>query len=139
MFDHLIDRHRDAWILLARILLMSLFVISGWSKLIDYQGTVGYLASINTPMPAVAAAIAVVMEFFVGLAILFGIWVRPLALLMALFALGTGLIGHPFWTMEGADRAMNLTQFYKNLAIVGGLLLLAVTGPGRYALMRRQP
>ena len=138
MFDHLIDRHRDTWILLARILLMALFITSGWSKLIDYQGTVGYLASINTPMPQVATAIAVIMEFFVGLAILFGVWVRPLALLMALFALGTGLIGHPFWSMEGADRAMNMTQFYKNLAIVGGLLLLAVTGAGRYALMRRQ-
>lgn len=138
MFDHLIDRHRDTWILLARILLMALFIISGWSKLTDYQGTVGYLASINTPVPQVATAIAVIMEFFVGLAILLGVWVRPLALLMALFALGTGLIGHPFWSMEGADRAMNMTQFYKNLAIVGGLLLLAVTGAGRYAVMRRQ-
>ena len=138
MFDQLIDRRRDTWILLANFLLMALFIISGWSKLIDYQGTVGYLASINTPMPQVAAGIAVVMEFFVGLAILLGVCVRPLALLMALFALGTGLIGHPFWSMEGADRAMNMTQFYKNLAIVGGLLLLAVTGAGRYALMRRQ-
>ena len=138
MFDNTIDRHRDTLILVARILLMALFITSGWAKLADYQGTVGYLASLNTPMPAVATAIAIVMEFFVGLAILLGVCVRPLALLMALFTLGTGLIGHPFWTMEGADRAMNMTQFYKNLAIVGGLLLLAVTGAGRYALMRRQ-
>ena len=139
MFDQTIDRHRDTLILLARILLMALFITSGWAKLTDYQGTVGYLASLNTPMPAVATAIAIVTEFFVGLAILLGVWVRPLALLMALFTLGTVLIGHPFWTMEGADRAMNMTQLYKNLAIVGGLLLLAVTGAGRYALMRRQP
>ncbi|MGY0799576.1 DoxX family protein [Lysobacter sp. A286] len=138
MIDTLIDRHRDALILLARFLLMVLFVISGWSKLIDYQGTVGYLASIGTPVPPIAVAVAVIMEFFVALALIAGVWVRPLTLLMALFVLGTGLIGHPFWSMEGADRAMNMTQFYKNLAIVGGLLLLAVTGAGRYALMRRQ-
>lgn len=137
MFDNLIDRHRDALILLARLLLMVLFVTSGWSKLIDYQGTVGYLASIHTPVPPVAAAVAVIMEFFVGLTLITGLWVRPLALLMALFVLGTGLIGHPFWSMEGADRAMNMTQFYKNLSIVGGLLLLAVTGAGRFALDRR--
>ncbi|MGY0556793.1 DoxX family protein [Lysobacter sp. A421] len=139
MIDTLIDRHRDALILLARLLLMLLFLISGWSKLIDYQGTAGYLASIGTPLPSIAAAIAVIMEFFVALALIVGVCVRPLALLMVLFVLGTALIGHPFWSMEGADRAMNLTQFYKNVAIVGGLLLLAVTGAGRYALMRRQP
>ncbi|MGY1424641.1 DoxX family protein [Lysobacter sp. A289] len=139
MIDTLIDRHRDALILLARLLLMLLFLISGWSKLIDYQGTAAYLASIGTPLPSIAAAVAVIMEFFVALALIVGVCVRPLALLMALFVLGTALIGHPFWSMEGADRAMNLTQFYKNVAIVGGLLLLAVTGAGRYALMRRQP
>ncbi|MDR7100643.1 putative oxidoreductase [Lysobacter niabensis] len=136
--DALIERNRDALILFARILLMILFVTSGWNKLMDFQGTVGYLASIHTPMPQVAAAVAVLMECLVGIALILGLWTRPLAMLMALFVLGTGLIGHPFWSMEGADRAMNMTHFYKNLAIIGGLLLLAVTGPGRFALVRHR-
>lgn len=137
MFDEVIDRHRDALILLARLLLTVLFVISGWSKLTDFQATVGYMASLDAPAPAVAAAVAVLMEFFVSVALIAGVCVRPLALLMALFVLGTGLIGHPFWAMEGADRATNMTQFYKNLSIVGGLLLLTVTGAGRFAVGRR--
>jgi putative oxidoreductase len=136
MFDARIERHRDILILAARILLMVLFVSSGWSKLVDYPGTVAYLASLNTPLPAVAAAVAVIMEFFVAIALVVGVWVRPLALLFALFVVGTGVIGHPFWSMEGAERAMNMTQYYKNLSIAGGLLLLAVTGAGRLALMR---
>jgi putative oxidoreductase len=136
--DALIERNRDTLILLARILLMILFVTSGWSKLMDFQGTVGYLASIHTPMPQVAAGVAVLMECLVAIALILGLWTRPLALLMALFVLGTSLIGHPFWSMEGADRAMNMTHFYKNLAIIGGLLLLAVTGPGRFALVRHR-
>ena len=136
MMDRLVETHRDTWILLARILLMVLFVSSGWSKLADYQGTAGYLASLGTPLPEVATAVAIIMELLVGIALLAGLWVRPLALLMAVFVLATGVIGHPFWSMEGADRAMNMTQFYKNLAITGGLLLLAVTGAGRFALLR---
>ena len=132
-----LERHRDALILAARILLMALFITSGWTKLIGFQGTVGYLDSLGTPMPTVATAIAVAMELFVGIALVLGLWVRPLALLMALFVLGTSFIGHPFWTMEGADRAMNMTSFYKNFAIIGGLLLLAVTGAGRFAFGRR--
>jgi len=135
MVNNVFDRNRDLLILVARILLMALFITSGWGKLSDFQGTVGYLASLGTPAPAVAAAIAVVMEFFVAIAILLGVYVRPLALLMALFVFGTALLGHAFWNMTGADRAFNLTQFYKNMAIIGGLLLLAVTGSGRFAVL----
>ncbi len=62
---------------------------------------------------------------------------RPLAFLFALFVLGTALLGHAFWNMEGAARAANSTQFLKNLAIMGGLLLLGLTGPGRFSLDRR--
>jgi putative oxidoreductase len=112
-------------------------VLSGWSKLMDYAGTTGYMAAVGAPMPAVAAAVAIVLEFFVAIALILGILTRPLALLFALFVLGTAVLGHPFWTQEGSERAMNLLQFQKNLSIVGGLLLLAATGAGRFALAPR--
>ncbi|KAA7846104.1 DoxX family protein, partial [Salmonella enterica subsp. enterica serovar Lubbock] len=50
--------------------------------------------------------------------------------------LGTALIAHTFWNVEGAMQTANMVQFYKNLSIMGGLLLLAVTGAGRYALQK---
>jgi len=133
-----IDRWRDALILLARLLLMGLFLISGWSKLTDFSGTVAYMASLGAPLPVLATVIALVMEVLVALALVAGILTRPLALLFALFVLGTALLGHRFWMLEGAERAANLVQFYKNLSIIGGLLLLAVTGPGRYAIGGRR-
>lgn len=134
--DAFIQRWRDELILLGRVLMMLLFVISGWGKLTGFQGTVGYMGTVGAPMPVVAAAIAVVMEFGVGIALLIGFWTRPLALLMALFVLGTALIAHTFWNVEGAMQTANMVQFYKNLSIMGGLLLLAVTGAGRYALQK---
>jgi len=134
--DAFIQRWRDELILLARILMMVLFVMSGWGKLTGFQGTVGYMTSTGAPMPMVAAAVAVVMEFGVGIALLIGLWTRPLALLMALFVLGTSFIAHSYWDMEGAMAAANKIQFYKNLSIMGGLFLLAAAGPGRYAVQK---
>ncbi|KJK04234.1 MAG: DoxX family protein [Ralstonia sp.] len=134
--DAFIQRWRDELILLARILMMVLFVMSGWGKLTGFQGTVGYMTSTGAPMPMVAAAVAVVMEFGVGIALLIGLWTRPLALLMALFVLGTSFIAHSYWDMQGAMEAANKIQFYKNLSIMGGLFLLAAVGPGRYAVQK---
>ena len=134
--DAFIQRWRDELILLGRVLMMLLFVISGWGKLTGFQGTVGYMGTVGAPMPMVAAAIAVVMEFGVWIALLIGFWTRPLALLMALFVLGTALIAHTFWNVEGAMQTANMVQFYKNLSIMGGLFLLAVTGAGKYAVQK---
>jgi putative oxidoreductase len=127
-------RLRDEAILLARILLIVLFVVFGWSKLTNYTGTAAYMAQTGAPLPSVAAVVAIVVEFFVALAVALGVWTRPLALLLALYTLGTALIGHHFWTMEGAARYGNAINFYKNLSIIGGFLLLYVTGAGRYSI-----
>ena len=91
---------------------------------------------VHAPLPQVAAVVAIVMELFVGLALLIGFRVRVLALAMLVFVAGTSLIGHPFWTMTGDSRDLNQVQFLKNLAIMGGLLLLSITGPGRFSVTK---
>jgi putative oxidoreductase len=133
----LFEQRKDELILIARVLLMILFVIFGWSKLTGFSGTVGYMAAEGTPLPTLAAIIAILMEFFVGVAIVLGFYTRPLALLFAFYTLGTGLIGHHFWTMADGERAANMINFYKNVSIMGGLLLLCVTGPGKYSVDRK--
>ncbi|OPB00388.1 hypothetical protein BFW87_01450 [Pseudomonas fluorescens] len=133
----LFERQRDLIILLARILLMLLFVTSGWGKLTGFSGTVDYFTAIGTPLPSIAASVAVVMEFGVGILLLIGFYTRPLALLMSLFVLGTAIIGHHFWDMVEPAKSANTIQFFKNMSIIGGLLLLSVTGAGRYSLDRR--
>ncbi|TDV15103.1 DoxX family protein [Paraburkholderia caballeronis] len=134
---NLFGRGNDAVLLVARVLLAALFVLFGWSKLTGFSGTVGYMASVGAPAPMLSAIIAVVMEFFVGLLIVAGFYTRPLAVLLALYTIGTALIGHHFWTMTGADQMANMINFYKNVSIAGGLLALAVTGPGRLSVDRQ--
>jgi putative oxidoreductase len=137
MTDFGATKIRDETILLARVLMILLFVIFGWAKLTDFSGTMAYFASDNLPMPALATLVAIVMEFFVGLALLFGFLTRPLAIILAIYTLATGLIGHQFWTMTGANYVANEINFFKNFTIIGGLLLLYVTGAGKYSIDRK--
>jgi putative oxidoreductase len=123
-------------ILLARILMAVLFVLFGWMKLTHFGGTVVQMAHEGLPLPAVAAVIAIIMEFFVGLALAVGLYVRPLALLLAVYTLATAFIGHHYWSLAGAPRMLNEINFYKNISIIAGLLLLFVTGAGRYSIDR---
>ncbi len=128
--------HSEA-ILVARLLLVSLFLIYGWDKLTGFAGTVAYMAQVGAPAPALAAAVAVLVEVVVALAIAAGLFTRPLALLLAGYTLAAGIIGHPFWEAEGLARYADAVNFYKNVSIAGGCLLLVVTGAGRYAIDAR--
>lgn len=128
---------RDEVLLIARILLAILFLTSGWGKLTNYSGTVTYMAQTGVPLPPVATVVAIVIEFVGSIALILGIWTRRLAVLLALFTLATAFLGHHFWTMEGAERYANSINFYKNLSIVGGFLLLYITGAGKYSIDAR--
>lgn len=133
----LFENRKDELLLIARLLLVILFVLFGWSKLTGFSGTIAYMATEGAPLPTVAAVIAVVMELLVGIAIALGFYTRPLAYLLALYTLATAFIGHHYWTMPDAERMANMINFYKNTSIAGGLLLLCITGPGKYSLDRR--
>lgn len=125
----------NAFILLfARILLIALFIIFGIPKLLHFSGTVAYFNAIHAPVPTLSALIAVAMETVAALAVILGFYTRPLAWIFVFYTLGTALIGHPYWTMQGDAVEANMINFYKNISIMGGFLLLAVVGPGRYSL-----
>jgi putative oxidoreductase len=124
----------DALILAARLLLATLFLIFGWRKLRDYSGTVSQLVQLGVPMPALAAGVAIFMELPVAFSVAVGAFARPSALLMILYTLGTAFIGHHYWTVRGADQVDSMDGFYKDLSIMGGFLLLYITGAGKYSI-----
>lgn len=123
------------WIILAaRIFLASLFLVFGWRKVRDYPGTVSQMVGDGVPAPVLATLVAIFMELPVAFAVAIGAFTRPAALLMMFYTLGTSLVEHRFWTMKGADQIEGMENFLKNLAIMGGFLLLAMTGAGRYSI-----
>jgi len=121
-------------VLAARLFLATLFLIFGWRKLVDFPGTVRQMVQDGAPVPVLAAVIAIFMELPVSFAIVVGAFTRFLAVLMALYTLGTSLIEHRYWTMSRENRLAALEDFYKNLSIMGGFLLLHVVGPGEYSI-----
>jgi putative oxidoreductase len=124
----------DAVILAARLFLAALFLIFGWRKIRDWPGTVSQMVEDRVPAPVLAAAIAVLMELPVAFAVAVGAFTRPAAVLMAFYTLGTSLIEHRYWKTKGADWLDKMEGFYKNLGIMGGFLLLYVTGAGKYSI-----
>jgi putative oxidoreductase len=121
-------------ILAARLLLATLFLIFGLRKVRDYSGTVDQMVQLGLPTPVLATVVSIFMEVPVAFAVAVGAFTRPAAALMALYALGTALIGHRYWTVKGTDYVDSLEGFYKDLSVMGGFLLLYITGAGRYSI-----
>jgi putative oxidoreductase len=124
----------DGFILAARLLLATLFLIFGWRKLTDYSGTVRRMVQDGAPIPVLATAVAIFIELPVAFAVAVGAFTRPSALLLVLYTLGSALIAHRYWTMTGANKIDSMESFYKNLSIAGGFLLLYITGSGKYSI-----
>lgn len=124
----------DVAILAARVFLAALFLIFGWRKARDWPGTLSQMINDGVPAPALAAAIAVFMELPVALAVAVGAFTRPAAVLMVFYTLGTSLVEHRYWTARGADQLDSMESFYKNLSIMGGFLLLYITGAGQCSI-----
>lgn len=124
----------DSLITLAgRILLSVMFLISGVFKVAAYSQMVGYATAVHLPMPHAAIAIAAALELGLGLAILAGFKTRFAAWVLFLYLIPVTFFFHNFWAVQGEAQQMQMVNFLKNAAIVGGLLVLAVNGAGAYS------
>src|SRR5512140_1272523 len=121
-----IDACADATSLAARICLALLFVPSGFAKLGGFAAVVGSIAAKGVPVPEVCAAIAVGAELGLGLLLLMGLTTRRAALGLAIFVAVITPLFHNFWAVPPAQVTLQQLMFFKNLAILGGLLLVAI-------------
>jgi putative oxidoreductase len=129
---------QDTLALVGRILLASLFVLSGWNKIVGFDGTVGYIASGGLPMPAVVAVLTIALELVGGLMLVVGLLTRPVALAIAGFTLLAAFLFHAYWSAPEAGRMVQYLSFWKNISIAGGMLVLAAFGPGALSLDARR-
>jgi putative oxidoreductase len=123
--------------LLARILIAPLFLVSALRSLYAVAGTAGYFARLGVPMPEVMTWVVIAIELAGAVLLIAGWQTRFTAWVLVAFVVVATLLAHRFWAGDPAQYANQLNHFLKNLAVIGGLLLLAVHGPGRVALDRR--
>lgn len=128
---------RATTLLIGRILMSAIFVSGGINKLMHINETAGYMAQSGIPAAHTLAIVAAVAELLGGLAVLFGFLARLGALGLFIYLIPVTLVFHAFWKFEGVERQMQMTNFMKNLGIMGGFLLLYALGPGRYSLDAR--
>lgn len=114
--------------LVGRALLALLFIPAGFSKIGGFTAAVGYAAGKGVPMAELAIAIAIVVELGLGLLLLVGFQTRWAALGIALFTFVITFIFHPL-----SDPAQ-AQAFFKNIAVVGGLLTVAAWGAGGWSV-----
>jgi putative oxidoreductase len=120
--------------LAGRILMSVMFLVSGFFKIGGYTQLMGYAAAKGVPMASVAIACAAVLELAGGLAILTGFQTKIAAWILFLYLIPVTFIFHNFWALQGAEQQNNMIHFLKNVAIMGGLVILAANGAGPYSV-----
>lgn len=111
--------------LIGRILLGGYFVWNGFDHLRKLNALAGYAASKEVPFPKLAVAVAAILILLGGLGVLLGVYVFWSLMLLVVFMIPVTFMMHAFWkdTDEQA-RIANKIQFFKNLALLGAILML---------------
>ena len=124
--------------LVGRILLGVFFVMSGFEKVTGFSGTVGYIQAAGVPLATVVAALTILVELGGGLMIIFGIGARWAGLALAGFSLVAALLFHAYWSSPPEQYYAQYLNFWKNVTIAGGMLMLAAFGPGALSIEGRR-
>jgi putative oxidoreductase len=125
---------RPTTMLVGRLCIAAIFLLSGFSKLVDLPGTTEHMVAAGIPQAHTLAIVAGLAELLGGLALALGLLTRLAAAGLVLFMIPTTIMFHNFWAFEGAARLPQMLNFMKNLCITGGLLFVAAVGAGRYSL-----
>jgi len=120
--------------LLGRLLMVYIFLTSGVGKVFDWQGNVQYMNMRHLPMILVLLVLAAIVELGGSLCLITGFQARVAALIMSVYLAAVTLLFHNYWAFSGMLAATQETHFRKNLAIIGGLLIIASRGAGKWAL-----
>ena len=116
-------------LVLGRVLLSVIFILSGLGKLPHFHDVAGMMASKGIPLVSVALAITLLIEIGGGLMVLTGYKANYAALVIALWLIPVTLIFHHFWGIPADQQQDQMIHFLKNVAIMGGLLILAYASP----------
>jgi putative oxidoreductase len=124
--------------LVGRLLIVALFLPAGLGKIAGFEGTLGYFASLGIPAPVFALVATIVIEVLGSIALIVGFQTRIVAVIMAIFTLIAAATGHAFWAAPADAVFIAQLLFFKNIAVMGGLLVLASTGAGRFSIDGRK-
>jgi putative oxidoreductase len=137
--DEFAAKRADALILVGRILLAWVFVGSAYGAMTNFSGSVGYSRSLNLPSPELFTATNIAVETLIAVGLILGVGTRYCAVLTFVFVLVATSIAHRYWEYPaGAQQIGQYNHFLKNISIMGGAMLIFVTGAGRFSFDRNR-
>jgi len=131
---------RDVGMLIGRVLLVLIFVISGFEKLTNASGTMAQMSAHGIPFPPLALAVSILVEFGCGLLVMIGYQARWAALVIFLWFIPVTLIFHVAGYRQALAQHQAMTaliqqiMYMKNISIMGGLLMVFSTGAGALSI-----
>ena len=125
-------RSRNALLLAARLLLAFIFVHEGVFLLLNFDSAASATSKVGVPNVAFVATI--VLQLLAGMAVALGVFTRLGAAALALFCFLTAFMFHTHFGVRD-----ELLHFEKDLAIAGGLLVLAIYGVGDWSIEATLP
>lgn len=120
-----------------RVLVPIMFIMAGFSKVMNIQGVVGAISSKGLPQPTALGWTVAIVELVAGVMILVGFKTRWAALALIVFTAIATFYFHNFWDLQGAARINQQNIALKNLAVMGALLMLMGAGAGRFSVDKR--
>lgn len=124
--------------LIGRVLLAVLFLPSGIDKALHLQNAIGAVTQAGVPYPEIAAPLAAAVEVIGPVLLILGLFTRLGALALVVFTAAAAYFFHHYWDMSDAARMSNQVNFWKNVAVIGGLLYVVGFGAGRFAIDARR-
>jgi putative oxidoreductase len=121
-------------LLVGRIFLAAVFLGAGINKIKAISGTVGYFTKLGVPMADLLVYVAILVEIGGALMLIVGWKARYAAWALAIFTLIATFFAHRFWEFDAAQYGNQFNHFFKNVAIIGGMLFVAACGPGRMSV-----
>lgn len=125
--------------LAGRIFLSLTFIISGFGKLAQFTYWSELMHTFGIPAPGFFLVSAIFIELAGGVCLLLGFRARIAAAVLVAFSVMAMLMFHQFWAADDARSHLEFIEFTKNLAIIGGLLLIVGLGSGAYSIDKRSP
>lgn len=110
-----------------------IFVTSGIGKVFSWEANIQYMSTRHLPMIPLLLIVAAIIELAGSICLITGYQARMAAFFLFLYMIALTVIFHNYWAASGNLAGTQETHFRKNLAIMGGLLILAYCGPGAYS------
>ena len=127
------SRGEDLALLLGRLFVAVLFLPSGFHKLMTCSACAASLKAKGLPLPVLWAVVLVAAEVLGPLALIIGAWPRWTALALVASAAVTLWVSHRTSLVSAVFRPRQNAEFYRTLAITGGLLVYFASGPGAWS------